>query len=151
MANIMDDMLTLWTWPLQAAKFGSDLVESSFASQRVIAARLPTIGAALQNPFATDHVELSRMVTEKVEAFGASGRSLAATSTKVRRASAANARALGRIASGGLLWPQDWARLAQQNLAAMADVMTAPAAALAPIRKGVTANDRRLSRPKKFL
>jgi hypothetical protein len=141
-----EDALTLWSWPLATARWSSDMVEMMMGAQRVVAARMPTILSAMQNPIAADRVELNRMVSEKVGAFNASGASVTAAGSAVHRAADANARALGRMAGGGILWPQDWMRLAESNLAAMAAMAALPTTTLAPIRSGVKANDRRLQR-----
>jgi hypothetical protein len=61
-----------------------------------------------------------------------------------RDAATANAKAFRTMASGGLLWPNDWMRLFETNLAAAAALATLPTNALAPIHQGVVANDRRL-------
>lgn len=146
MTTTTNPIAELWMWPLHAARLGSDWMETMLATQRVISARLPTIASAMQNPLAADHVELNRMVSEKVSAFGQSGRSVQTAGAVVRQAADANARALGRMAGGGMLWPAEWMALAEGNLAAMAAMAALPAAALAPVHSRVTANDRRLRR-----
>lgn len=144
MANVTRFAMDLWLWPVQAARLGSDWMETMAATQRVISARLPTIASAMQNPLAADRRELNLMVSEKVGAFGLSGDAINAAGAVVRRAADANARALGRMAGGGVLWPADWMRLAEGNLAAAVALAALPAATLAPVHKRVTANDRRL-------
>ncbi len=144
MANVTRTAMDLWMWPLQAARLGSDWMETLAATQRVITARLPTIASAMQNPFTADHGELNLMVTEKVGALRSSGRAVDEAGAVLRRAADANARAFGRMAGGGVLWPADWMRLAEGNLAAAAALAALPAATLAPVHKRVTANDRRL-------
>lgn len=144
MATINNSAAALWLWPLQAMRLGSDWMETMAATGRVISARLPTIASAMQNPMAADHRELNLMVSEKVGAFGLSGDAINATGAVMRRAGDANARALGRMAGGGVLWPADWLKLAEGNLAAVAALAALPTAALAPVHKRVTANDRRL-------
>lgn len=146
MPSVTENAMTLWSWPLATARWNCDMAEMMMGAQRVIAARLPTIVAAMQNPIAADHVELNRMVSEKVGAFNASGESVTAAGGAVHRAADANARALGHMASGRILWAQDWMRLAERNLAAMAALAALPTATLAPLRSGVKANDRRLRR-----
>ncbi|MDF0487629.1 hypothetical protein PX554_05765 [Sphingomonas sp. H39-1-10] len=146
MPSVTDNAMTLWTWPLAAAQWNKDVIDMMFGAQRVVAARLPTIAAAMQNPLAADHVELSRMVTEKVGAFTTSGKSIGVAGDAVQRAGSANAKAIERMAQGKLLWPSDWMRLAESNLAAAAAVASLPTAALAPLQAGVKANDTRLRR-----
>lgn len=146
MANAAQSVMDLWLWPLSAARLGSQWAETMLATQRVIAARLPTIASAMQNPMAADHAELGLMVSEKVGAFRSSGEAVTSAGAVVRRAADANARALGRMAGGGMLWPADWMRLAEGNIAAASAMAALPAATLAPVHKKVTANDRRLRR-----
>lgn len=144
MATITNSAAALWLWPLQAMRLGGDWIETWAATGRVISARLPTIASALQNPLDADHRELNLMVSEKVGAFGLSGDAITAAGAVLRRAGDANARALGRMTGGGVLWPADWMKLAEGNLAAAAALAALPAATLAPVHKRVTANDRRL-------
>lgn len=146
MPSMSENAVTVWNWPLASAQWGRDMAEMMLGAQRVVAARMPTILSAMQNPIAADHAELKRMVSEKVGAFNASGRSVAAAGDAVHRAADANARALGRIAGGGVLWPQDWMRLAERNLAALAALAALPTTTLAPLQSGVRANDKRLRR-----
>ena len=146
MPSITDNAMTVWNWPLAAVRWNSDVMEMVMGAQRVVAARVPTILSAMQNPIAADHVELNRMVSEKVRAFDASGKSITAAGDAVHRAANANARALGRMAGVGVLWPQDWMRLAESNLAAIAAMTALPTATLAPLQSGVKANDKRLRR-----
>ena len=144
MATITNSAAALWLWPLQAIRLGSDWMETMAATGRVMSARMPTIAAALHNPLTADHGELNLMVSEKVGAFTLSGDAINAAGAAVRRAADANARAFGRMAGGGIVWPSDWMKLAEGNLAAAAALTALPAAALAPVHKRVTANDRRL-------
>ena len=146
MPSTAENAMTLWTWPLATARWGGDMVEMMLGAQRVVAARVPTILSAMQNPLAADQVELKRMVSEKVGAFGEAGRSVSAAGDAVRRATDANASAFGRMAGGKPLWPGDWMRLAESNLAAMAALAALPTDTLAPLQSGVKANDTRLRR-----
>ncbi|WCT72612.1 hypothetical protein PQ455_13345 [Sphingomonas naphthae] len=146
MTTVFDGMLALWSWPLQMAKLGSDMAETAVGAQRVVGARMPVIEAAMRNPFTADHAELGLMVSEKVAAFGKSGRSVSAAGGKMGRAAKANAAAAGKMASGRILWPTDWLQLMETNLAAATAFAELPAAALHPIHSGVKANERRLKR-----
>jgi hypothetical protein len=138
-------MMKLWFWPWEAAQMGARVVETMVATQTVLAARLPMISAAMANPLAADHRELSLMVSEKIDAFGRSGRSVSKAGAAVQKAAQANARDLGRLGGGALL-PTDWLTLFERNMAMATTLMTLPMDALAPIHKGVTSNARRLRR-----
>ena len=142
--TITENLAALWSWPLEAIKLGTSLAETMAGAQNVIAARLPMMGTALADPVNADHRELERMVTEKISAFCTSGKSLGAAGRIAGNAAASNAHALRAFASGRLLWPNDWMRLFETNLAAAATLAALPATALAPIHQGVVANDRRL-------
>jgi hypothetical protein len=146
MATMVENAFSLWLWPLHAARLGADAIETTLAGQQVIGARLPTMVSAMRAPLMADHVELSRMVTEKVTAFGISGKSASRAGDVVRRASTANARAMGTMACGGALWPAEWIRLTEHNLAACAALAALPAAMLRPIHGSVVANEKRLRR-----
>ncbi|PZU05978.1 hypothetical protein [Sphingomonas sp.] len=135
---------TPWNWPMQFAQLAHDVLETMDGAQRVVSARMPTIGAAIQDPMSADYTELGRMVTEKMTAFSAAGRATAGTGAIVRRAYDRNARVLGRAAGGEVIWPHEWLALAETNLAAWAAAWALPAAALAPIHRGVVANRKRL-------
>lgn len=139
-------MMTFWFWPWEAARIASRLVETAVATQTVLAARLPMISAAMANPFEADHREMSLMLSEKVEAFGRSGRSVSKAGATVQRVANANARDLTRLGGGGLS-ATDWMALFERNMAMATALMTLPMDALAPIHKGVTSNARRLRRP----
>ena len=138
------NVMKLWFWPLEAARAAADLLETTVATQSVVAARLPMISAAAIDPLAADHRELSLMMSEKVEAFGKSGRTLSQAANVVQEAAGANARDWGRVATGTMLSPLDWMAMTERNLLIATTLMLLPAQALAPVRKGVTANARRL-------
>jgi hypothetical protein len=139
------NMMKLWFWPWEAAQVATRIVETMVATQTVLAARLPMMSAAMANPLDADYRELSLMVSEKVDAFGRSGRSVSKAGAAVQRAAQANARDFGRLGGSGFL-PTDWLPLFERNMVMAATLMTLPMEALAPIHKGVTANARRLRR-----
>jgi len=143
------DFYKLWFWPWEAAQMNIKLVETLMASQSVIAARLPMIGAAMSDPINANYRELSRMVTEKGQAFGRSGRSVSSAMETVRRSSQANARDLGRLSGSGLLTPADWSQKTERRMAPVMHWTSLPAESLAPVHKRATANARRLKSPRK--
>ena len=51
MAKPMDDLMSLWMWPLSALRLAHDLAETGLATQQVITARMPKIAAAMQTVF----------------------------------------------------------------------------------------------------
>lgn len=144
MQTIFESSVALWLWPFEAAKLTRAYMETAFGAQRVISARLPMIGMAFQNPLSADHSELNRMVVEKVDAFRIAGNAVAAVGKTLKTAGSSNAQAYGRLAGGALLWPVEWLRLFETNLAAAALLTGLPAMALEPVYRRVTANDQRL-------
>lgn len=144
MPTTMSDVYALWSLPITSLRWASNIMETMVGAQQIIAARMPTLAAAFQNPLAADRAELQLMLTEKVSAFGQSGRSLSLAGQALQRATRANARTAGKMTGGGLIWPDEWARLAETNLAAAVALATLPTATLAPIRRKVKANRRRL-------
>jgi hypothetical protein len=138
------DMMKLWFWPWEAFQATTRLMETSVASQSVLGVRLPMISEAISDPLGADHRELSRMVTEQVDAFGRSQRALAVAGEAMQRTGSANAAALGRLATGRVLGLADWMAMFERNVSLATTLMTLPMRAMAPVHKGVTANARRL-------
>jgi hypothetical protein len=138
------DLTDLWLWPWKAALTNIALTETIMSAPAVIAARLPMIASAMTNPLTANSRELTRMVTEKADAFGQSQRSVTAVVRKMGTAGNANARDLNTLARGGQLMPADYMRMGERNLAAWVALMTLPGTALAPVHKRVSANRRRL-------
>ncbi len=138
------DLFSLWIWPWELVRANLALAETMIAAPGVVAARLPTIGEAIANPWTADHRELNLMVTEKVDAFGLSHASVTSAARKLKAVSEANARDLGRLSGGMPLWPADWIRIAERNLDLVATLASLPGRAVAPIHRTATANARRL-------
>jgi hypothetical protein len=149
MADRTSDWFSLWTAPLELARTAMALGETAVHSQSVIAARMPTLFAAFQNPWAADHRELALMVSEKVGAASRSARSASASAATLRRAMNGQAAALGRIGGGDLLTPIDWWGIAERNMTIAASLITLPGAMLKPFHAGVTANAKRLRAPRR--
>lgn len=141
----MKDASALWFWPWTMAQANIALFETAASVPSVLGARLPMISDAIRNPWTADTVELNRIVSEKTEAFGRSQRSLSSAARKLQAAAEGNARDLGKVTGGGMLWPTDYIRMAERNIAALAALATVPGEALAPVHKGVTSNAKRLS------
>lgn len=136
----------LWTLPWSMAKLTADWTETMLSARDVIDARVPKIAEAWINPIAADHRELSRMVTEKMDAFGQSHRAATKAHSSLVRASEANARALGRLSGGELLSFGEWFKIVERNFEIATALAVLPATALAPIHARVRANARRLSK-----
>ena len=147
MARWNENLFTLSMWPIAATTFAMDLGETVLGARQVIDTRLPMIRAAWADPLRTDVVEMGRMVSEKVDAFGTSHQTLRAASERIRSATQANAKALGRLSGGGVLWPSDWFEIAERNLEIFTTLAALPAAVLKPVQSKVKANARRLRIP----
>jgi O-methyltransferase involved in polyketide biosynthesis len=143
----------------QNASRGHDLAK---ATARIIAKRVALGLAAALDPMHADHVEFARMVPEKVEAFSAAGmvmlnQSGEASRQMMRLASEeVMTTACATIEMTGCSSPAAWAdaqsRFARAWLSRATSsfntmgmlMLTAQAAAMAPIRQTVTANTERL-------
>jgi hypothetical protein len=134
----------LWTWPYDYYGAGIAMAETMAAAPLVVEKRLPVIWAALINPWAADLGELSLMASEKGSAFARSGDHLKSIGRALASANAANARDVAHWLGGSMLWPADWWRIAESNLALFASLASLPGQAIAPIHHKVMANVHRL-------
>ena len=114
---------------------GLRTAETMLASGSVIGTRTGMIGRAAANPWRGNYRELSRMVPEKVAAFGAAADILAREGRVWQDAVSALAGSAGPAADG-------WFR----SIDALTGLWAAPGAALRPIHRTATANARRLRR-----
>lgn len=146
MATAINNGMALWMWPLTMAKLSTDWIETVMSAAHVVDTRMPMIAAAWLSPLTANRTELSRMVTEKTDAFGKSTQSITTAQGSIRRASEANARALGKLSGGQVLGFAEWAGIFERNLEIAATLLAMPTKALAPIHGRATANSRRLGR-----
>lgn len=147
MSSLFDEMVAAWTWPYRLGTLAVDVIRTADSAHDVIAARLPLIASAWQNPLAADYPELQRMVAEKLSAFDASKQAIDDASASVRRASTRTAKAFGQLTGGGMLWPDQWFRLAEANATAFISLASLPMTAFAPVKRTVSVNARRLRDP----
>lgn len=134
----------LWEWPMIIARTQMAYADTMLTVPTVIGARLPMIAGAMATPWNANGPELLGMVTEKVDAFNTAGRSARAAISTWQTAGEANVRYLGNLSARGQFWPADYLALAEQNLAALAAMISLPGKAIAPIHSRVTANAKRL-------
>jgi len=144
MRDTTSDLAALWLWPWEALRTIAATAEMLQDAQAVIGARSPMILAALRNPWTANHSELHLMVSEKSDAFGKSARTLSKAASSVEGAVRANARDLGKAASGPVPDLMTWWRIGERNLRIAALFAGLPSAALAPISAGASANAKRL-------
>lgn len=142
-------------------KAALDLVQTSVrtsemltASRTVIASRMGSMAGAVRNPWGEDHVELARIIPEKVTA--SSDAAMAIMNLWAAMALQAS-RHIEHVSStfrgGRYLTVSELAalstRTATLSTSLMALGLTAGGVALAPIHKEATANARRLAPPKR--
>lgn len=139
-----EDTAAIWVWPWTIVQTQIAMFEILADVPSVLAARLPMISDAMNGALTTNTTELTRMVTERAEAHGRLHRSFSSAARKVQMAAVGNARDLGKITGGGILWPSDYMRMAERNLGALAELATFPRDTMVPIRNRVTSNVRRL-------
>lgn len=148
------DPFAYWTRAFSAGAMMAttvlEVMTTMSMSGKVIQAREPIVRGALGSPMTADYVELSRMVTEKLSAFSASG----AVVSRAWWAGQLEWTALLSKAGSGLTpWnprtPQNLATLWVDTIIVILKLTEINAHmgrdALAPIRRVATANARRLS------
>jgi len=141
-----NDRSAFWLLPWTMAQANRAWLETMVATPAVIAARMPAIADAMQNPLNADRRELTRMVVEKADAFGQSQRSLTSASRKFQAASEGNARDLGKLSGGGIFDPAIYMRIFERNVSAGIALLSLPGEVISPIHKKATRNARRLRR-----
>lgn len=130
---------------------GMKMLETSQASSRVIAARTDMISAAFTSPLTANHLELSRMVPEKVEAFSRAGTSISNIWWGMSAAWMSQSQQITALAMRGRLPTAiDLAALhgsATAHALAMMDAsVDMGTKSLAPIHRAATANAVRLAK-----
>lgn len=150
MFDPMGNWLKLLDAGAQMARTSAALAETMTASHAVIARRSAIIGAAINAPASADRAELSRMVPEKVNAFGASGASIGRDIIAMQSALMQEAVQLGMMAMTGRLPGAGALAERSANLAVKTMTLGAGmgARSLAPVHRAATANARRLRRAK---
>ena len=116
------------------------------AAQAVVGHRTRTIETALSNPFAADHVELGRMLSEKANAFGASGASLTRDWLTMQADMSAQATALGKMMTGQLPTASATQAMVTRSQRLATAALASSIRALTPVHKAATANARRLGK-----
>lgn len=139
-------IFNIWAAPWDWARTATAMAEVAWAAPAVIAARMPLIVAASISPCDADTRELTRMVTEKADAFRESSRVFSTSHRALGAALDANVRLASRLATGHVPGAADWFRHIDQSLAAFFMGMRGPGAMLRPVDGRVTANARRLRR-----
>ncbi|MEO5866001.1 MAG: hypothetical protein ABIS14_07715 [Sphingomonas sp.] len=130
---------------------GTQLAETTEASQQVIAARANTIRDAVTSPLTADYAELSRMVPEKIAAFSIAGSAVVDAWFTMQAEHAAQAKRVGAMMLRGR--PPTLSEvsvLASQSSMYALRVFEKGARggrdALAPVRKAAGANAKRLGK-----
>jgi|KBSSwiStaDraftv2_1062776.scaffolds.fasta_scaffold1389372_1 hypothetical protein len=144
--TLFANVLKLWCMPIESVTMAERLFEMNLAAPQVLATRIPLLAFAAANPLLADYREITLMVSEKVDAFGLSQRSVAKAGSALKDAAVANAWDIGRPARGSLFGPGEWLRVLERNVAVLSLMGALPMKALAPVHKGVTENATRLRR-----
>ncbi len=142
-----------WTdaWKLGASMWANSvaLQETATAAHGVIGHRSKTIEAAMRDPLTADVAELSRMVPEKMAAFGKAGSSLVEDWIDINADLMAQSRDM--IGLFGF-WPPSGVaieRISKRGSKLAVKMSMAGGRALKPVHAAATANDRRLGKAKK--
>ena len=133
------------------AETGMKMLETSHASNNVIAARSDLIKAAIRSPLTADHLELSKMIPEKVEAFSRAGSSISNIWWGMSAAWVSQAQQFTGLAMRGRVPNMTelaalHARTTAHALAMMDASVDMGTKSLAPIHRAATANAARLSK-----
>lgn len=118
--------------------------ETMSAAHAVVGHRSKTIETALSNPFAADHVELGRMMSEKGTAFGAASASLARDWFAMQADLGAQTSAIGKIMFGQLPTPRAAHAMMTRNQRLGSAALASSIRAFAPVHRTATANAKRL-------
>jgi hypothetical protein len=139
-------MTDLWREWQRLMRAGTMWGETISAAHEVVGYRSKTIKAALNNPFAADHVELGRMMSEKGTAFGAAGASLSRDYFAMHADLTAQSAALGKMMIGQLPTPGATQAMMTRTQRLGSAVLTSSIRAMTPVHKAATANARRLGK-----
>ncbi len=129
---------------------GARTNEMLVASRDVIASRVGSMVGAARNPWGGDHVELARMVPEKVSAFSDAGHALSKQWSAVLVEAAEHMSQVSWLMfNGRLLSPPELCKVSSKAAvlatSVIASGLNSGSVALAPIHKQATSNARRLS------
>jgi hypothetical protein len=139
-------MIDYWNDWQRLVRAGTMWSETLTAAHAVVGHRRTTIEHALGDPFAADHVELGRMVSEKAAAFGAAGASLARDTLAMQADLVAQAAALGALMMGQLPTPGASRAMVDRSRRIGSAALASSLRAMAPVHKAATSNARRLGR-----
>ncbi len=139
-------MTDLWSEWQRLMRAGTMWSETLTAAQAVVGHRSKTIEAALNQPFAADHVELGRMVNEKSTAFGAAGASLAHDYFTMQADLTAQAAAFGQMMMGQVPTPRATQAMVNRGQRLGSAALASSIRALTPVHRTATANAKRLGK-----
>jgi hypothetical protein len=125
---------------------GTMLGETMTAAQAVVGHRSRTIERALSDPFAADHAELGRMVSEKSTAFGAAGASLTRDWFAMQADLGAQTSAMGKILFGQLPTPRAAQAMVARSQRLGSAALASSIRAMTPVHRTATANAKRLGK-----
>jgi hypothetical protein len=135
---------------MRMARTGYKMGETMQASGEVIDSRVRTMAEAAADPLAGDYRELSRIIPEKVDAFGRAGATAFGDLVAMQSAAMANCQQMTAIAlKGRAPTAAEAEAMWSRSCGIMTRAMDSTGRALAPLHSSVTANARRLRRARK--
>jgi len=132
-----------WQRMMRAGTMWSETLR---AAGTVVGHRSKTIEAALSDPFAADHAELGRMVSEKGAAFGAAGASLTQDWLAMQADMSAQTAALGQMMMGQVPNMTAAQAMVSRGQRLGASALASSIRAMTPVHRTATANAKRLGK-----
>lgn len=139
-------MTNVWREWQRLMRAGTMWGETISAAHEVVGHRSKTIETAMNNPFAADHVELGRMMSEKGTAFGAAGASLARDYFAMHADLSAQTAALGKMMMGQLPTPRASLAMVNRSQRLGSAALASSIRAMTPVHKAATGNAKRLGK-----
>ncbi|MEO7564832.1 MAG: hypothetical protein ABIR63_04080 [Sphingomicrobium sp.] len=139
-------MMNMWSNWQRMMRAGTMVSETLDASRKVVGHRQETIGAAIGDPLGDDYPELSRMVSEKADAFGAAGLEVSRTWLGMQCDFAAQWADMSSIMLGQWPGPRKALAMAARGERLSRAALSGSVRAMTPIHRTATANARRLGR-----
>lgn len=139
-------MINMWNDLQRMMRAATMVGETLDASRSVIGYRQERLNAAASDPLAADYPELTRMLSEKAEAFGAAGAELAGSWWAMQRDMSAQWADFSSIMLGQWPGPRKVRAMASRGERLGRAALSSSVRAMEPIHRTATANARRLKR-----
>ena len=137
----------IWSLNVRTARMALETLD---ASAKVIGRRSGILSAAARNPLTADYAEIGRMVSEKVSAFSAAGRTAAGDCSTLQHLWLKELSGLGVAPSWNVVDGMgEAARAASRSAKLVERAGGTMLRAMTPIHSTATANAKRLKRKKR--